>query len=424
MARILLLTLLFSPDGVSTAELMTELALELKSLGHDLTVLAATPHYNLDVEARARQPLHRHWGGWLYRSRCGGIPVYHAYVPSKGSRVRERLKDYLRFHLISTAAGLLAVGKYDLILAPSPPLTIGLSAWLLGLLRRAPFIYNVQEIYPDIAVSLGVLQNKRLIGLMQWIEKFIYARACRVVVISEWFKRRLLEKGVPERKLVVIPNFVDTDFIAPLSGPNAFAASHGLSDTFNVLYAGNTGLTQDFETILAAARLLQGLPGLRFVIVGDGARRAWLEEQLAAGAYPNLLLLPYQPRSVVPQIYASSAVCLVPLKKGTAQETFPSKVYNIMSAARPVIASADPDSELAWLVQQAGCGFTTPPSHPAGLAAAVEQAYRSREALHQRGENGRRYVLAHHSRRAVAERYDELIRQVVKPKVNPLRTYF
>jgi colanic acid biosynthesis glycosyl transferase WcaI len=416
VARLLLLTLLFSPDGVSTAELMTELALELKSLGHDLTVLAATPHYNVDPEARARQPLHRHWGGWLYRSSCGGIPVYHAYVPAKGSRVRERLKDYIRFHLISTAAGLLAVGKYDLILAPSPPLTIGLSAWLLGLLGRAPFIYNVQEIYPDIAVSLGVLQNKRLIGLMEKIERFIYARSQRVVVISECFKRRLLEKGVPEPKLAVIPNFVDTDFIAPLPGPNAFAAEHGLSQTFNVLYAGNIGLTQDFETILEAARLLQALPGLRFVIVGDGARRAWLEQQLASGQHANVLLLPYQPRSRVPEIYSSSTAGLVPLIKGAAQDTFPSKVYNIMSAARPVIASADPDSELAWLVQQAGCGVTTQPSHPAGLAAALEQAYRSRATLQQMGENGRRYVLAHHSRRAVAERYDELIRQVVKSK--------
>jgi colanic acid biosynthesis glycosyl transferase WcaI len=410
--RILILTLVFSPDSVSTSVLMTELALELKKLGHQITVLTTTPHYNVEPEARQRQPLRRRWGGLLYQSDCQGSPVYHASIAVKGNRVGARLLDYLRFHLISTVAGLTLVGHYDLILAPSPPLTIGLSAWLLSLVRRAPFIYNVQEIYPDVAVSLGVLRNPALIRLLAALERFIYARAGRVTVISEWFHRRLLAKGVPATKLVVIPNFVDTEFMQPGPRQNPFAVEHRLTDKFVVLYAGNIGLTQGFETIIAAARQLSHLPKLQFVIVGDGTRRAWLEEQLAAQPLANVTLLPYQPRSLVPHIYASSDLCLVPLKRGTAQETFPSKIYTIMAAARAVIASADANSELTWVVGAARCGWVAPPDDAAALAQAIEQAYEQRDTLPQKGRNGREYVIAHHSRQAVAQQYDALLREL------------
>lgn len=417
--RILLLSLVFSPDSVSTSVLMTELAQELKKQGHHLTVLTTTPHYNVEPEARQRQPLHRRWGGLLYQSQVDGIPVYHASIPVKGSRVGARLLDYLRFHAISTAAGLTVARDYDVILAPSPPLTIGLSAWILSLLRRVPFIYNVQEIYPDVAVSLGLLRSRPLIKLLEGLERFIYGRSTHISVISEWFRRRLQAKGVPADKLVVIPNFVDTDFMQPGPRLNPFSRTHRLDGKFVVLYAGNIGLTQGFETILAAADHLADQPAVQFVIVGDGTRRDWLAGQLAAQPRPNVTLLPYQPRSLVPHIYASSHLCLVPLKRGTAQETFPSKIYTIMAAGRPVIASADPDSELAWVVEAANCGWAVPPDEAAALAQAVRHAYQDQSTLRQKGQNGRHYVTAHHSRRAVALQYHALVQRLAGEAITP-----
>jgi colanic acid biosynthesis glycosyl transferase WcaI len=420
MAKVLLLTLVFAPDGVSTAVLMTELALELRALGHEITVLTTTPHYNVEPEARARQPLTRRWGGLLYTSDCQGIRVYHAAIPVKGERVGARLLDYLRFHAISTLAGLTVAGDYDLLLVPSPPLTIGLSAWLLGLLRRVPFLYNVQEIYPDVAVSLGLLHNPTAIRLLQGLERFIYRRAAAITVISEWFRRTLHTKGVPDEQLTVIPNFVDTHFMQPGPKANPFAHTHDLVDKFVVLYAGNIGLTQGLETILAAARRLVDLPDLRVVIVGDGTRRPWLEQELAREPLPNLLLLPYQPRSTVPAIYATADLCLVPLKRGTAQETFPSKIYTIMAAGRPVIASADADSELAWVVEHADCGQSVPPDDVGVLVTAIRTAYGQRERLAVQGQNGRAYVVAHHSRPAVAGRYHALIERLMGERSRPL----
>jgi colanic acid biosynthesis glycosyl transferase WcaI len=413
MARILLYTLVFSPDGVSTAQLLTELAAELQAAGNEMTVLTTTPHFNVDIEARARQPLGRRWGRLLQESRCGSIPVYHVRIRDKGNRVLSRLLDYAVFHVVSVVAGAVLGVGYDVILAPSPPLTIGIGAWLIGLMRRAPFVYNVQEIFPDVAIRLGVLRNHSLVRLLYWLERFTYRRARRVVVISEWFRRDLLAKGVPTEKLVVIPNFVDTDFIRPLPRHNRFSSLHGLEDRFVVLYAGNLGLTQGLEAVLEAAASLAEHPDIRFLLAGDGARRAWLEREVAARGLPNVTLLPYQPRSAVPEMYATSDVCLVPLKGGTARDTFPSKIYTIMAAGRPAIACADEDSELAWVVHEARCGFAIPPDDAGALAAAVIRALNARQDLAVMGQRGRDYVISKHGRAAVATSYDALIREVV-----------
>ncbi|MEM7111602.1 MAG: glycosyltransferase family 4 protein [Chloroflexota bacterium] len=414
MSKVLLLSLVFAPDGVSTSILMSELAQELQEAGHELTVLTTTPHYNVEPEAVARQPLTPKWNKLLYESSYHGIPVYHAAIPVKGSRVGARLLDYFRFHAISTLAALKVARDCDVILVPSPPLTIGLSAWILKLLLRVPFIYNVQEIYPDVAVHLGVLKNKTMIRLLEGLERFIYRRSHTITVISERFRQRLLGKGVEARKLAIIPNFVDTEFVTPQARHNPFSQQQGMDAKFVVLYAGNIGLTQNFETILAAAQQLTDLQDVRFLIVGDGTRREWLETQLSEKGYENVVLLPYQPRSIVPQIYATSDVCLVPLKRGTGKETFPSKIYTIMAAKRPVIAATDPDSELADLVTHADCGWAVQAEDVDALANAIRTAYQQRDQLETKAERGYRYVLANHSRQAVTQQYDLLIRKVVQ----------
>src|SRR5690606_17219091 len=151
-------------------------------------------------------------------------------------------------------------------------------------------------------------------------------------------------------------------------------------------------------------------PEVRFLIVGGGARRAWLEEELAARRLENVTLLDYQPRSVVPDIYATSGVCVIPMKPGTTQDTFPSKVYTIMAAGRPVIAAADADSELAAVVETARCGDVIEPGDVDGLVDAIRRAYEAREESAARGERGRRFVEQNHTRGVVARKYDRLIR--------------
>lgn len=416
--RILILTLVFAPDGVSTATIMTELAQGLNKLGHDLIVVTTTPHYNRDLDALAYQPLKPKWGQLLFQSEFRGINVYHARVQAKGKRVISRLIDYLRFHIISTLAAWRLGGMYRVVLAPSPPLTIGLSAMMLAFVRGVPFVYNVQEVYPDIAISLGILKNRIVIWALERLEQIIYARAEAVVVISEGFRRRLIAKGVPNQKLHVIPNFVDVGFIQPGDRHNDFSQQQRLDQRFVVLYAGNIGLTQDFETVIAAAKQLADISEICFLIVGDGARREWLVKEVKESAIPNVLILPYQPHSTVPLMYASSDICLVPMLRGTTLGTFPSKIYTIMAAGRPAIVAADPDSELAWVVGESKCGVVVPPGDQAALAEAIRSAYNNRGTLGEMGINGREYAVKNHSPEAVARRYHKLLLAVTRRKAN------
>lgn len=406
--KILLLTLVFHPDGVSTAYIMTELARELRRLGHRIVVVTTTPHYNEDRDAISAQPLRPKWGTFLQESRCDDIPVFHVKVGRKGSRVLRRLVDYAIFHVLGTIAAMRLGGDYEIVVAPSPPLTIGLSAMLVAARRRVPFIYNVQEIFPESLVRIGVVRNRIVIRFLEWLEGFIYQRAARVVVISESFRRQLLAKGVSDDKIEVISNFVDLELIQPGERHNAFSAEHGLDHKFVVSYAGNIGLTQDFDSILECANLLRDLAQLQFLVVGDGARRRWLEQEIAAQSISNMTLLPYQRKSIVPQIYASSDLCLVPLRAGSGIGTFPSKIYTIMGAARPVLVSADAESELVEITRQARCGFTIDPSDAEKMAGALRAAYTARDSLGRLGRNGREFVVKYYSASGVAKRYSGL----------------
>ncbi|HEV2130698.1 MAG TPA: glycosyltransferase family 4 protein, partial [Longimicrobiaceae bacterium] len=246
MARVLLHSLVFAPEANSTSYLMTDLARQLQRQGHAVTVLTTTPHNNLEAGALARQPLRRVWPGLLYRSALEGIPVWHVKLPMKENRVLRRMLDYIRFHAVSLVAGPALVGRYDIVLAPSPPLTIGVAGWVLSVWGRTPVVYNVQEIYPDFAINQGLIRNPAFIRLLQWVERFVYARSDRIVSISEGFQRTIRARGVAEEKLLVIPNFVDTELYRPLPRHNEFSAQHELDDDFVVLYGGNIGLSQDW----------------------------------------------------------------------------------------------------------------------------------------------------------------------------------
>ena len=360
MARVLLHSLTFAPDAVSTGYLMTDLARQLQRMGNVVTVLTTTPHYNLDPLAVARQPLRKRFFGLVFQSEIEGIHVWHVKIPMKGQRVFTRVIDYIHFHLMALLLGATTVGAYDIVIAPSPPLTIGVVGWLLGLMRRVPYIYNVQELYPDFAVNQGLVSNPLFIRLLRWLERFVYDRSAMVVTISDWFSRIIRTRGVPEARLRMIPNSVDTSLFRPLPRENEFARQHGLVDGFVVLYGGNIGLSQDWESFMRAAEELARLP-IQFVVVGGGVRGAWLEQECAARKLANVRLLGYQPRSLMPLVNASSDLCTIPMKASTTTDTFPSKIYTLMASAKPVLVQADEDSELNWLVRTVGFGRVAPP---------------------------------------------------------------
>jgi len=372
-------------------------------------VITAFPHY----DTNRIWPAYR--GKLVQHERWGESDIYRVwlYVPPHKTNLLGRLSNYVSFNVFSTLVGLL-LPRPDVILAPSPPLTIGLTAWLLGLWHRAPYVYNVQDIYPDVAVRLGALKSRRAIAFFSWMERFVYRHAAAVTVISEGFRRNLLRKGVPGAKIALIPNFCDTKFVAPRPKDNPFARREGLVERFVVLYAGNVGLSQGLEHVLAAAQLLAERQDILFLIVGNGSARPSLEGQAFALNLPNVRFLPFQPWEDVPDLYASADLCLVPLRKGIAQESVPSKALTIMAAGRPIVASVDAESDIWRCIQEADCGLCVPPEDPDALVTAILGLYADPERRRRLGANGRRHVLSHYTPEIVAQQYEELLQRVAR----------
>ena len=409
MPRVLILTLLFPPDGVSTAQIMGELAEDLGRSGHDVTVLTTTPHYNRDLDAERRQPLSAYWGRLVQRSTFRGNPVYHTAMPRKNRSVVLRLMAWALFHILSLVAGIVIIRRVDVIVSPSPPLTMGIVAWLLGLWHRAPFIYNVQEIYPDIAINLGAIRQPWVIRVLFALERFVYARSARVTVIADRMRHRLVQKGVAESKIQLIPNFVDADALQPVPRPNEFSRRFELENSFVVSYAGNFGPAQGLETLLDAAARLRDLPEVVIVLVGNGILWNPLSRRISDDRLDNVRLIPYQPFAIVPMIYGASDICVVSQAVSTGTDAVPSKVYRIMSCRRPVLAATDPASDLAQLVRQADCGMVVPQESAAQIAAAIRGAYGDQPRWRAMGERGRQHVLDHYTRQVVTTRYHQLI---------------
>jgi colanic acid biosynthesis glycosyl transferase WcaI len=391
---------------------MTDLAIELRRLGHSVTVLTTTPHYNIDQAALARQPMQRRWGGLVYYSECDRIPVWHVTLPMKGKRVWKRGLDFLRFHLMSLLISLLTLGPQDIVIATSPPLTIGVVSWLLGVRWHTPSIYKVAELYPDLAIRQGLVRHPALIAALRWLERFVYARNTKIVTIAEHFKKVILECGVPDKKLMVIRDSVDVELYRPLPRDNSFAMEQELLEGFVVLYAGNIGLVQDWDSVLYAASVLSNYP-IQFVIVGDGARRDWLTQQVKIRNLQNIKLIGYQPKEMMPQVNASCDLAIIPMTRAGALDGLPSKIYTIMASGKPVIATAELDSDMAWLIQQAQCGRVVAPENPQAFAEAIEVAYHDRDSLPAEGERGRIFVEAF-TKELMARRINDLICTLVK----------
>lgn len=412
MSNVLIVSLVFPPDSVSTAEIMGDLAVDLRGSGHSVTVLTTTPHYNRDPDAERRQPLEPFWGRLLQCSEYHGVRVYHAAMPAKSPSIVGRVLGWAGFHIVSTVAGLAVAEKPDVIVAPSPPLSIGVSAWIIGALRGARFVYNVQEIYPDIAVNLGAVRNAYTIRILQALERFVYDKAAAVTVIAPRMRTRLIGKGVPASKVHVIPNFVDLGRVTVAARDNQFARANGLVDAFTVTYAGNIGPAQGLDVVLGAARLLADSPLVRFVIIGEGMLRERLTADAKALATQNVTVLPYYANPRMPEIYGASDICLVPQAAATGSDAIPSKVYRIMAAGRPIVAVAEQDSDLAALVRTAQCGAVVPPGDASQLAAVVRDALHDRARWREMGERGRVHVTERYARHIVSAEYEALIESI------------
>ena len=413
MANVLFLAPVFPPDGVSTAQIMGELAVDLRRYGHSVSVVTTQPHYNYDDVARAAQPLTPIWRGAFFRSSYQGIPVIHTRMPSREGGIRSRLIGFIVFHALGLVAALFLSPRPDVIIVPSSPLLSGgFVAWLIGVFTGARYIYNVQEMYPDLAIQMGQLDNRALIHALRTLERFVYRTAGGVTVITRGMQAKLLAAGVPTEKLHFVPNFVDVDELTPSERTNGFSKEHRLDGSFVVSYAGNIGFAQGLDVLVAAADLLKNEKGILFLFVGNGVARASLVEEASRRGLSNVRFVEHQPYARVSEIYASSDISVVSQLDTIAADAIPSKVYRIMACARPILAIASSTSELGAVVRESGGGVAVKPS---ALEVADAIAQLSRQTAAERaamGRSGRAFALANVSRPTITRRYDELVRSI------------
>lgn len=382
----------YAPEEVSGAVLATELAEGLLARGHRVTFVTGAPSY----------PLGRVFDGYhnsfLNRGILNGVDVIRiwSYIsPSKS--FWSRILNYGTFSLMASLGGL-AAGRVDVVMSASPPLPLGLSAWLVSRLRRIPWLLRVEDLYPETAVNAGVLRNQAVIRLFEWMEKFIYRKATHISLISESFRQKLIAKGIAPLKLSVLPVWADPNLIQPMSKENGFRRVHDLGGKFVLLYSGNLGYTSALEEVIEAARLLKDEKDIVFVIVGEGVKKQALQASADRYGLENVRFLPYQPREAYAELLASANVSLVTLNARASNTSLPSKIFNIMASARPVLAVVDSSSEVAHLVQDANCGVVISPSQPALLAETIRELWGCSNQLDEWGASGRQALEKRYSR--------------------------
>lgn len=385
--HVLIFSVVFPPDNVSTAHLVGFLADDLAAAGHRVTVITTTPHSRPEPEMVMPS-------GKVIR-----IPV-----PRKGTSALRNAFIWAIYLVGALWAGMLRAGRPNVVLAVTPPPGIGLIGSWVARRWRAPLIYNVKELYPDVAVALGVLDRAPLVAVMRWAENRAFHHAAVITAITPAVADRIRSRGGKE--VEVIPDCVDLDQIAPGADPTPFRTEFGIDAPVVIGYAGNLGVPQDLDLLLDSAARLEDL-SLQVVIVGDGTERERLTARIANEGIANARVIPHQPASRMSEIYAACSLMYVPLAPGVGHDVMPSKAYQALAAERPILVAAPVDSSLADLARESGAGFVVQPL----TAVAVAELVRTLDpaTLQAKGRRGRDFVRGRYSRPTVSAAYVRLV---------------
>ncbi len=400
----------FSPEIGAPSSRIHDMAKQWLELKHDVQVVTCFPNH----------PTGKVYPGY---ERCrymlemlDGIKVHRHWTyitPNKG--FTKKALGHLSYWAASAWLSEARLSKPDVTIGTSPTFFAAMSAHRTARRHGVPFIMEVRDLWPSAFVELGVLRNPYLIALLEAWELHLYRQADRVVTVTSAFRENLIERGIPEGKVINIPNGADQEFWRPTSRPTALAAKLGVEDKFVVLYVGAHGISQALGRILESACLLLDQPRVQFLFVGEGAEKEVLVRRAAAEGLNNVQFLDSVNKDDVRKFYALADVCLVPLRDIPIFNKFiPSKMFEMMAMECPIVASVS--GEAAAILNQSGGAVVVPPEDSQAIAGAIRNLADDHLRRAELGRKGRAFLIERYSRRALAGKYLDVIEAVCDEK--------
>jgi len=402
--RVLIVTQYFQPESFR----INDLAIGLRDRGHKVTVLTGLPNY----------PGGQFFSGYHWFSKgevWEGITIKRVPVIPRGkSRKIQLVLNYLSFAIFAGLLGPVRCrGNFDVIFVFEPsPITVGLPAMMMKWLRKAPILFWVQDPWPEVLSATGAVKSRWILWSVDRLVRMIYRSCDRILVQSQGFTSHVVSRNIPSERVVYFPNWAES-FFRPVELPSHAAEFDEMPDGFRIMFAGNIGVGQSFETILEAAQLTRDQPEIKWIILGDGRQRDWVEQEVKSrGLSQTVHLLGRRPLETMPRYYATADALLCTLKQEPVfAKTIPSKLQSYLACGRPLLASLD--GEGAEVVTQSGSGLVCPAENAEELAKLARKLFAcSSQERKQMGQNGRAYYERNFDRELLLDRLERLMNDV------------
>ena len=398
--KIVYITQHFPPEIGAAQGRAYDMSSNLSNLGHDLHVLTTFPN---------SKPINK----FFKKENINKLTVYRSFRirDTKTSSIR-RLANYLSFMVSSCISGLL-VKKPDVIYATSPQLFQGVTGYFLSRVHRAKFVFEIRDLWVDFAELLGQFKNKKLLQLARRLESFLYKKADHIVVVTHGYKQRLIDLGIQEEKITVIPNGVNPNSLPSLKGTSSVKHLYGIEDKFLVLYAGNIGAAQGLTTIISAAKKLKDDPSVVFMFIGEGVEKQILMEKATSLNLSNVLFIESKRKEELLDYYEAADVGIVSLKKHPLFEiTIPSKVFDYMSMSTPILIGVN--GEAKEIVEEHEAGFYFEPENGDDFVRVLKFAQSHPDKLKKISQHVKEKLLQSFNREIQAKELSETLFSLTK----------
>lgn len=414
--KILMLPPYCYPEQVSSSHLTNDLYEAFADAGINVEIFAPIPCRGIDKETREK------YKGIKEEKYKSTVEIHRFPLYAEGKNSILRAIRYILCNLIQIRKGAKAE-DISLIYSASTPPTQGL---MIGIVKKklskryghnVPFVYNLQDVFPDSLVNAKMTRKGSIIWKIgRKIEDYTYRNADKIITISEDFKSNIKAKGVPEDKIVVVPNWVNTDNVYPVDRKdNILFERYGLDRSlFYICYSGNIGLSQNIDMLLDVAKEID-LPDLRFVLIGDGAAKESVQQRIKNEKIDNVIMLPFQDYSEIACVFSLGDVGLIISKPGVGGSSVPSKTYSIMAAGRPILASFDYNSNLAKFIKSSDSGIICEAGNEKSFIDAINELYGNRELCKKMGQDGKMFLMEHFDKSDKVKEYITVLNSLIKP---------